>query len=80
MMTAVPAFHLVMSLRQTPRPRNLATQPTAMRTIITGCIGSIEALSRVWKGLIIRIVGGAWKLTEKAVEELREKKYPKLLM
>jgi hypothetical protein len=40
---------------------------------------AIEAFSRVWKGLIIRIMGGAWKLTEKAVEELRAKKYPKLL-
>lgn len=40
---------------------------------------AIEAFSRVWKRLIIRIMGGAWKLTEKAVEELREKKYPKLL-
>ncbi|MGB8437739.1 MAG: nucleotidyl transferase AbiEii/AbiGii toxin family protein [Burkholderiales bacterium] len=38
-----------------------------------------EAFGRVWKGLIVRIMGEAWKLTEKAVEELREKKYPKLL-
>lgn len=40
---------------------------------------AIEAFGRVWKGLIVRIMGEAWKLTEKAVEELREKKYPKLL-
>jgi predicted nucleotidyltransferase component of viral defense system len=40
---------------------------------------AIEAFSRVWNELIIRIMGDAWKLTEKAVEELREKKYPKLL-
>jgi len=40
---------------------------------------AIEAFGRVWKGLIIRIMGGAWKLTDKTVEELREKKYPKLL-
>jgi len=40
---------------------------------------AIEAFGRVWKGLIIRIMGDAWKLTDKAVEELREKKYPKLL-
>jgi hypothetical protein len=40
---------------------------------------AIVAFSRVWERLIIRIMGGAWKLTEKVVEELREKKYPKLL-
>lgn len=40
---------------------------------------AIEAFGRVWKGLIVRIMGEAWKLTDKAVEELREKKYPNLL-
>ena len=40
---------------------------------------AIEAFGRVWKELIVRIKGDAWKLTDKAVEELREKKYPKLL-
>jgi predicted nucleotidyltransferase component of viral defense system len=40
---------------------------------------AIEAFGRVWKELVVRIKGDAWKLTDKAVEELREKKYPKLL-
>jgi hypothetical protein len=40
---------------------------------------AIEAFGRVWKALIVRIKGGAWKLTDRTVEELREKKYPKLL-
>jgi len=40
---------------------------------------AIEAFGRVWKDLVVRIKGDAWRLTEKAVEELREKKYPKLL-
>jgi len=38
----------------------------------------IEAFGKVWKELIVRIKGDSWKLTQKAVEELREKKYPKL--
>jgi hypothetical protein len=40
---------------------------------------AIEAFGRIWKELVVRIKGDAWKLTDKAVEELREKKYPKLL-
>lgn len=40
---------------------------------------AIEAFGKVWKELVIRIKGDAWKLTDEAVEELREKKYPKLL-
>lgn len=40
---------------------------------------AIEAFGRVWNMLIVRIMGEAWKLTDKAVEELRERKYPKLL-
>lgn len=40
---------------------------------------AIEAFGRVWKDLVIGIKGEAWKLTDKAVEELRQKKYPKLL-
>ncbi|MBI3041459.1 MAG: nucleotidyl transferase AbiEii/AbiGii toxin family protein [Betaproteobacteria bacterium] len=40
---------------------------------------AIEAFSRVWKELVVRIKGDAWKLTDRTVEELREKKYPKLL-
>jgi predicted nucleotidyltransferase component of viral defense system len=40
---------------------------------------AIEAFGRVWKELVVRIKGDAWKLTDKAVEELREKKYPKLV-
>jgi len=40
---------------------------------------AIEAFVRAWQGLIVRITGEAWKLTDRTVEELREKKYPKLL-
>ena len=40
---------------------------------------AIEAFSRVWNKLVVRIKGDAWKLTDKAIDELREKKYPKLL-
>ena len=40
---------------------------------------AIEAFGKVWKELVVRIKGDAWKLTDKAVEELREKRYPKLL-
>ena len=40
---------------------------------------AIQAFERVWKELISRIKGDAWKLTDKALEELRAKKYPGLL-
>lgn len=40
---------------------------------------AIEAFGRVWKQLVVRIKGDAWKLTDEAIEELREKKYPNLL-
>ncbi len=40
---------------------------------------AIEAFGRVWKELVTRIEGDAWKLTDKVVEELRQKKYPFLL-
>ncbi len=40
---------------------------------------AIQAFERVWKELIARIKGDAWKLTDKALEELRVKKYPGLL-
>lgn len=40
---------------------------------------AMQAFERVWKELITRIKGDAWKLTDKAVEELRAKKYPGLL-
>jgi predicted nucleotidyltransferase component of viral defense system len=41
---------------------------------------AINAFSQVWKELVVRIKGDAWKLTDQAIGELREKKYPKLLM
>ena len=37
------------------------------------------AFERVWCELIARIKGDPWKLTERALEELRAKKYPGLL-
>ena len=40
---------------------------------------AIEAFGKVWKALVVRIRGDAWKLTDKAVKELRGKKYPRLL-
>jgi predicted nucleotidyltransferase component of viral defense system len=40
---------------------------------------AIEAFGRVWKELVTRIKGDAWKLTDKAVEDLRQKRYPALL-
>jgi predicted nucleotidyltransferase component of viral defense system len=40
---------------------------------------AIRAFERVWKELISRIKGDAWKLTDKVLEELRTKKYPGLL-
>ncbi len=40
---------------------------------------AIQAFERVWNELITRIKGAAWKLTDKALEELRAKKYPGLL-
>jgi len=40
---------------------------------------ALRAFGRVWYGLIARIKGDPWKLTEKVVEELRQKKFPRLL-
>jgi predicted nucleotidyltransferase component of viral defense system len=40
---------------------------------------AIEAFGRVWTELIARMKGEAWKLTDKAIEEIRQKKYPGLL-
>jgi predicted nucleotidyltransferase component of viral defense system len=40
---------------------------------------AIEAFGRVWTELVVRIKGEAWKLTDKAIEEFRQKKYPSLL-
>ncbi len=40
---------------------------------------AIQAFECVWTELIARIKGDAWKLTDKALEDLRTKKYPGLL-
>lgn len=40
---------------------------------------AMHAFERVWSELIVRIKGDAWKLTDKAIEELRQRKYPGLL-
>lgn len=40
---------------------------------------ALRAFERVWTELIVRIKGDAWKLTDKAVEELRAKRYSSLL-
>jgi hypothetical protein len=39
----------------------------------------MRAFERVWRELIARLRGDAWKLTDKALDELRSKKYPNLL-
>jgi predicted nucleotidyltransferase component of viral defense system len=41
---------------------------------------AVRAFERVWKELIVRIKGDAWKLADKAIEELRLKGYPTLLL
>lgn len=41
---------------------------------------AVNAFERVWTDLIVRLKGDAWKLTDKAVAELRGKGYPKLLV
>jgi len=40
---------------------------------------ALRAFELVWTELIVRIKGDAWKLTDKAVEELRAKRYSSLL-
>jgi hypothetical protein len=40
---------------------------------------AMRAFETVWTDLISRVRGDAWKLTDKALEELRSKKYPDLL-
>jgi predicted nucleotidyltransferase component of viral defense system len=40
---------------------------------------AMRAFERVWNELIARLRGDAWKLTDKALDELRSKKYPNLL-
>jgi len=40
---------------------------------------AIDAFEKVWIELIIKIKGDAWKLTDKSIEELRQKRYPDLL-
>ena len=40
---------------------------------------ALRAFERVWRDLIVRIRGEGWKLAEKAIEELRRQKYPRLL-
>ena len=40
---------------------------------------AIVAFGNVWSELIARIKGAPWKLTEKAIEEIRDKLYPNLL-
>jgi predicted nucleotidyltransferase component of viral defense system len=40
---------------------------------------AIDAFGKVWTELVARIKGNPWKLTDKVVEEFRQKKYPNLL-
>ena len=41
---------------------------------------ALQAFKHVWTELIALIKGDAWKLTDQAIEELRAKKYPGLLI
>jgi hypothetical protein len=41
---------------------------------------AIEAFGKVWSQLTVRIKGDSWKMTDRAVQELRQKRYPKLLI
>jgi hypothetical protein len=40
---------------------------------------ALEAFGRIWARLILHIHGEQWKLSDKVIEELRQKKYPNLL-
>ena len=40
---------------------------------------ALQAFEQVWMELIACIKGDAWKLTDKAIEDLRQNKYPGLL-
>jgi hypothetical protein len=40
---------------------------------------AVAAFESIWTTLIARIKGDPWKQTERAIEELRLKKYPALL-
>lgn len=40
---------------------------------------AVDAFERVWRELIVRLKGAAWKLTDRALEELRRQAYPDLL-
>ncbi len=40
---------------------------------------AIDAFGRVWTELVARMKGDPWKLTDKVVADLRQKKYPNLL-
>lgn len=40
---------------------------------------ALQAFERVWRDLVTRIKGDAWKSSKKAIEGLRQRKYPGLL-
>lgn len=42
-------------------------------------VDAVQAFNKVWRELVARIKGDPWKLTDKVVEELRQKKHPGLL-
>jgi predicted nucleotidyltransferase component of viral defense system len=43
-------------------------------------VDALQAFERVWRDLITHIKGDAWKLTKKAINELRVSKYPELVL
>lgn len=66
-------------LDKLPRSLTEDVDPLLPAGVRFGEDDAIEAFGKVWKELVVRIKGDAWKLTDKVVEELREKKYSKLL-
>ena len=40
---------------------------------------AVDAFNHVWTGLIVRIKGEPWKLSERVIDELRKGKMPDLL-
>lgn len=41
---------------------------------------ALSAFETVWRELIVRIPGAAWKLTDQVIAEFRRKAFPELLL
>jgi len=51
-----------------------------LRSFRVGEDDAIAAFENIWTTLIARMKGDPWKQTDRAIEELRQKKYPNLLI